>query len=177
MEQEKITYYLVHQNYGTSSLFHGWTRNYSFIQELLRNSKNTFRINVLELNPSSADVDFMDYMFDQYQVAPSDLGYYKLKIMNTKSGHQILSCEREFETILFETDCLYDVVNKLLVSVETLMVLSPYVYEKLYPFISYIKLKYVDEIASEYDKGEIDIHNSIIDIIYVLMTEGLLLEV
>ena len=177
MLNDKLVYYLIHKLYGTSSIFHAWTRNYSFIQEILRNSNNSFEIKILELNPSTADVDFMDYMYDTYQIAPSDLDYYKIKIMNTKSEHQILSCENEFERILFETDCIYDTINKMIVTIESLMILSPYVYEKLSLFISYIKMKYMDEIVKEYGEGEIDIHNSNIDIIYIMMTEGLLLEV
>ena len=173
----KVVYYLIHKLYGTSSIFHAWTRNYSFVQEILRNSSNSVEIKILELNPSTADVDFMDYMYETYQLAPSDLDYYKMKIMNTKSDHQIISCEHEFETVLFDTDCIYDSVNKLCQATNSLMVLSPYLYEKLYAFILYIKMNHVDEIVKEYSEGEIDIHNSAIDFIYILMKEGLILEV
>ena len=174
---DKVQYFIVYRSLGSELLFHGWTNNPMFVDAILRNSNNSFKIDLLEFDKNAAEYEFIDYMLDVLKIDASYINYYKLKLMNTRSGNQVVTCESEFDTTLSETDCVYDIVLKLLHSIESLMVLSPYVYENLHAFLVYLKARYLVELIQDYQQGTIDVHNSIIDIIYIMMKEGYLAEV
>lgn len=115
---------------------------------------------------------FLEILEEDYDVDITEINRYKLRIMETKSGHSVITTKDEFDSIMTDSTVIFDAISDVLKSIMILSILKKYIKEEqILIFLDFYEKKYLYEmIYLLYREG--DAYNSKFDVLYLLLTEG-----